>query len=368
MSDAALWLPLLAAALSALFTWLAIGYAHRREMLDHPERRRSHAIPTPRGGGVGIVVAALVVLVVVPFLAGHVDAPLRLLALGVGLLAVAGVGAWDDHRPLPALPKLLVHVAAAVLYVAAFGADVLSRSPWLAQAPSLLALGLLAGGLAVLVIVWSINLHNFMDGINGLLAWQAVFVFGALGLVALRSSDAAAAPALFALAAAAAAFLPFNFPRARVFMGDVGSGALGFLLAVAVIPGTQRGNFFAWLILDSAFLIDAAATLASRMAGGRRWYSAHREHLYQWLVRCGGSHARVVGLYALWNVLVALPAALLFVHGSEIYAAGAPTGGLQPPPLWIVAGVYVLGGVVWFAAKRWCRRNYRRLRARHASA
>jgi len=148
---------------------------------------------------------------------------------------------------------------------------------------------------------------------------------------------------MWVLAAATLGFLPFNFPRARVFMGDVGSGALGFLIATAIGIGIDFGLLIPSeaLILVSAFVIDASCTLVSRMLRGRRWYSAHREHLYQWLARTTSSHIRAVAVFTAWNVLIVIPALVIFeiTDGHEIAITGA---------------VYTLGIGAWLAGKRYC--------------
>ena len=206
--------------------------------------------------------------------------------------------------------------------------------------------------------MWSINLHNFMDGINGLLTCQAIFVFITLALLAgWRGADGAAG---LACAAACAGFLPFNFPHARVFMGDVASGVLGFLIGVAVLwfAVSPRMAAASGVVLCSAFVIDATCTLLSRMLRGRRWYSAHREHLYQWLARSGFSHAGVVALYIGWNLLVALPV-VCWMNRMPTYPMDP---GIAP-----AAGVYAFAVATWWYGKHWCLRQARE-RGRHAAA
>src|SRR5690606_26858709 len=151
-----------------------------------------------------------------------------------------------------------------------------------------------------------------------------------------------------ALVVAVLGFLPFNFPRARCFLGDVGSGALGIAVAALLIVAVARRALDPWtaLLLPIAFLTDAGLTLASRILLGRRWYTAHREHLYQWLVRRGRSHAGVSGLYAGFNLVVVLPAWLL-VAGGHVPSAVA---------LAVVAAIAAAG---WFAARHWLLRSAR---------
>ena len=207
--------------------------------------------------------------------------------------------------------------------------------------------------IAWLGCIWSINLHNFMDGINGLLATQAVFVCSTLGVLCLTSSPPHAL-VLFAWAAAALGFLPFNFPRARIFMGDVGSGTLGLMIAVGVLwqIAARHTAPSSGLIACSVFVTDATCTLLSRMLAGRRWYSAHREHLYQWLVRSGFSHAAVVMLYLCWNFAVVVPVLYLANRSGAAAADG-----------WIgLVIAYALATAAWVGGKRWCLRHARRQR------
>lgn len=349
--SAPLLLAIACALLSASVTWLSIRYAQRNALLDLPGQRRSHSVPTPRGGGIGIVAAVLFGLAITA-IGGH----LRVLCgwAAAAVVLVAAVGWIDDHRGLSARLRLLVHVAAVVvLYFPLFqfaaflsGAQMAGGggSTLVATPPVNHAVFFLAAIVFVLVNVWFVNLHNFMDGINGLLASQAIFVFLAMSWLVAGDSRSL----LLLCAAAVAGFLPFNFPRARVFMGDVGSGTLGLLIAGAVVLQllSFRGSPVSGLIACSAFLTDATCTLISRMLRGRRWYSAHREHLYQWLVRCGFSHARVVALYMGWNLFVVVPV---------LY--GVNRGGASLSPLdgvaWML-GVYALALLLWIVGKRAC--------------
>jgi UDP-N-acetylmuramyl pentapeptide phosphotransferase/UDP-N-acetylglucosamine-1-phosphate transferase len=358
--------PLASAAVSAALTEAAIRYARRRVLLDQPGQRRSHRVPTPRGGGMGIVAVALLLLGFFA-IAPTADMPrAQVLAALAGLVLVSLIGWWDDHRALPALPRLAVHALAALVLVGTLGVIfALAVGPFDAFGRIVVsAIGLILIG----IVVWSINLHNFMDGINGLLACQTVFVFGALGAVLCVDRGASAPPSelFFCLAAATLGFLPFNFPHARVFMGDGGSGAIGYLMVAGVLLVSPLALPL-WAILNSAFVVDATTTLVSRMANRRRWYSAHREHLYQWLVRSGFSHARVVGLYALWNLCFVLPCAILYVRAW----VATPPEGLNPvvaPPLWPVPCVYVCGLAMWWQGKRWCLRRVRAGRNGEGSA
>lgn len=277
MSELWLWCAshLIAAALG---TWLLRGYALRRRLLDQPGERRSHAIATPRGGGMAIVAAVLAGCGAACAL--WPTARPIVIWFAAGLVLVAGVGWWDDHRPLSARLRLLIHVAASAslgLLIARY-----SGNAW-------------DGVLGALASVVLINVWNFMDGINGLAASQAA-------LAALAFAAAVPAPwswAGLAVAASCLGFLPFNFPRARIFLGDGGSGALGYILAALLALGVVEGQvgwWIGWLPL-SAFLVDAGFTLLSRMLARQRWWEPHAQHVYQRLARRFANHVPVSAAY-----------------------------------------------------------------------
>lgn len=284
MQPAEMAVGLLAVALvAAALTAAARSYALRRQLLDQPGERRSHAIATPRGGGIAIVASQLLaymgVGVFFPAIAG------TLAVFSAGLAMVAGIGWWDDHRPLPALPRLGVHLVAGVL----LGALVWH---WTGDA--------FRTGFSVVLAVSLINIWNFMDGIDGLAATQALLACVAYAMLL----PAPVAGLALVLAAGVLGFLPFNFPKARIFMGDVGSGALGYLLAglVALGLGTKSAPWTLLLMPMAAFLVDAGLTLTGRVLRGERWMEAHTQHLYQRWVKSGRSHVAVTSGYALFAI------------------------------------------------------------------
>jgi UDP-N-acetylmuramyl pentapeptide phosphotransferase/UDP-N-acetylglucosamine-1-phosphate transferase len=333
MSDAvvATFAPIAFAALIAFLIALgvvraAIAYAHRRGMFDQPGQRRSHKLPTPRGGGIGIIVAvvptvAACLLYLQPSWALHV-----VITLLIATVLVALIGWWDDHRSLPVLPRFGVQVLA----VAMFAIMLLIHGPGWFWLP-----------LLVLAGAWSINLHNFMDGIDGLLAQQGIFVACGLAVLAWCVGQTALAGASSCVAAACLGFWCYNRSPARIFMGDVGSGSVGLLLFALSAMLWRVNGLLLWpaLILSSAFVSDATLTLLNRMLRGRRWYTAHREHLYQWIVRRGRTHAVGAAWYVGWNLLVAAPLAAL---------------AFKRPGMGLVACIvtYTISAIVWLVAKR----------------
>jgi UDP-N-acetylmuramyl pentapeptide phosphotransferase/UDP-N-acetylglucosamine-1-phosphate transferase len=306
-------------ALASFGTWVALGYARRRRLLDEPGERRSHAVATPRGGGIGITFALLVVAIAA-VLGGRAEWTATAFALA-GLLAVAGIGWVDDHRPLSPLSRLLVQCLAGMLLgLGLFALD--GRWGW-----ALLA----CAAVPVLVNVW-----NFMDGINGLASSQAL-VAGAT--LAVGDSEAGMAGAC--LAAACAGFLPFNFPKARIFLGDVGSGTLGYALAAAVLlvasaPDTPVLKGL-WVLLPlSAFLVDASLTLLGRMTRGEKWWQPHVSHLYQRWVRAGRSHAFVTASYGAFSFVAAILATILGKAGPLVVAGTVVTWLLLAVAVWVL--------------------------------
>ncbi len=318
-----------AAAVSALLTAATRHYALRRNLLDAPGRRRSHAMPTPRGGGLGPVLTILVAGVIWLGIKHRLDTSFAGCLAGLSL--VAAIGWLDDHRPLPASLRLPVHVAAAAL--AALGLLGMPSTP--AQS-----------GLLLIAIVWIaglINAWNFMDGIDGIATTQAILVTACVlaGGALFAWLDACWLAAGWVALGALIGFLPFNFPRARIFLGDVGSGALGFVIACLLLRAIVSGGM-QWplaLLPVSAFGIDAALTLGKRMGQLKAWWRPHREHLYQWLVRRGKSHRWVTIAYATWTLLACV---LTLVAAS----AGAILS------VWMTIAALSCACLLWLGARR----------------
>ncbi len=300
----------LIAALPAalLLTLLVRRYALAAQLLDLPNARSSHTTPTPRGGGLAIVV---VVLAGVPVLGLQNNLGMSaMLALWLGGAAVGGVGWLDDRFEVAAQWRLLVHLGAASLLIFLAGGAPALALPW-----GDWAWGLFGSVVLVLLTTWVLNLYNFMDGIDGIAGVEAVSVAGAVAALLwwLGEPGWAAISALVALASAG--FLVLNWSPASIFMGDAGSGFLGFTLAALLLLTAIATplNLWSWLVLLGAFIVDASITLLRRALRAERVHEAHRTHGYQHAARLLGSHQPVAVAVLLINLLWLTPWAVLTI-------------------------------------------------------
>lgn len=301
MSDFVIFL--IAFACSVFLTSLVRRYALRRGVVDIPNARSSHDVPTPRGGGLSIVVVFLGAVFLLGVV-GKLEARTALaIALGGG--TVAAIGFVDDHRHVPAFWRFIVQTIAAVLVLAALGG-----LPDIQLGNKVVDLGLTGDSLAVLFMVWFTNLFNFMDGIDGIAASEAICIAGGAFLLLLLRGGVDSA-LLVVLVASSLGFLVWNWPPAKIFMGDVGSAFLGFvLIAVAILTSLEGSvSIWSWLILGGAFIVDATFTLIARIIRRQDWVSAHRSHAYQKASRRFDSHGRVTTGVVFVNVFWLLPLA-----------------------------------------------------------
>jgi UDP-N-acetylmuramyl pentapeptide phosphotransferase/UDP-N-acetylglucosamine-1-phosphate transferase len=260
--------------LALLASWMVVALLIRTGVaslaLDYPNQRSLHVTPTPRLGGIGIAAG---VAAAWGYSAAAID-PLLLLALAL----LIGVSLLDDLKGVRVVSRFVIHLVSALLAVIA----TLRGDAWWAVA------------VAVLATAWMINLYNFMDGADGLAGGMTVIGFGSYGIAALAGGDFSFAALNLSVAMAALGFLFFNFPPARVFMGDVGTIPLGCLAAVFDIAGSLRGNWPWWfgILVFSPFIVDASLTLGKRLLRGALVWQAHREHYYQRLVQSGWGHKK----------------------------------------------------------------------------
>ncbi|KMO11584.1 glycosyl transferase [Methylobacterium platani] len=301
----------LAAALSAGLIVL-LRPLLQRYALARPNARSSHRVPTPQGGGIAVIAAAVAVVI------GLAGAPGgEIASLAAGALALALVGAVDDIRPLPVGLRLPLQAAAVVLVLAAAGGQLLPGIPlWLER------------GLAALAGLWFVNLTNFMDGLDWMTVAEMVPVLGAL--VAFGLAGHLPGPATLVAAALLGGllgFAPFNRPVARLFLGDVGSLPIGLLVAWLLYRLAGEGGLAAAILLPLYYLADATLTLGRRALAGEPVWQAHRSHFYQRATTNGRSVPFVVGaVFGVNLALALLAAATLAAPGWTIPLAALTLG------------------------------------------
>ena len=298
--------------LSAALTFQIRRSALHKQLLDIPNDRSLHTVPTPRGGGSAIVLvffAAVAALTAT----NSVETKNSIILIGCGAL-VALTGFLDDRQLLShARSRLALHFVAAVIAVSVFGG-----LPMLPVFGTDVSLGVFGGILATTYLVWLLNLFNFMDGIDGISGAEVVSVCGAAAFLIHRTThDYNIASLPLALAAATLGFLVFNWPPAKIFMGDVGSGFVGFIIGIfSLIAADSAGLLgWVWVILLGVFIVDATVTLIGRLFRKQKPHVAHRSHAFQHLALRFGSHKPVtIGVVAI-NLFWLFPIAFAVTAG-----------------------------------------------------
>lgn len=271
---------------SFLLTGLIRRYAKSRNIVDVPNERSSHAIPTPREGGLSIAATFLVGIWFVEPVSRSI-----LWSLVSSGIVVAGIGLWDDHSSIRARWRLLVHFLAALLAVFFLGGFVGSS-----LSSDSLNNALVVTGLVILSLVWLLNLFNFMDGIDGIAASEAIFISSSGALFCWLNGLEGLAIVSLIMAASTGGFLLLNWPPAKIFMGDVGSGFIGLMLGIIAYTSVlENVSIWIWVILFGIFFVDSGLTLIIRLIRGEKWHQAHCSHAYQNAARKWGHKSVTVG-------------------------------------------------------------------------
>jgi Fuc2NAc and GlcNAc transferase len=299
--------------LAFAMTYFMRAYALKKNIIDNPNERSSHSVPTPRGGGVAVVCSYLLALAVLIYsqqLTLHIG--LTLMAAG---FVIALLGFLDDHGHINSMLRLAVHFLVAIGVVISLGdfSEVTAFNG--------LQLGFIANIIAVLFLVWLLNLYNFMDGINGIASVEAITTVVSMAILYYVLNTALNSDILWLLAACVFGFLLWNFPKAKIFMGDACSGFLGLTLGILALIALKENLalFCAWIICLGVFVVDATYTLIKRVLSGYKMYDAHRSHSYQILSRKWGSHTPVTLAVAAINLLWLFPIAYLTVTQAWAY-------------------------------------------------
>lgn len=305
-----------------VLTAVLVGWLRPRllswKMLDLPDQRRQHAQPTPRGAGLAMTLVLALMLVMLSLVESFPVASMGavwLLVVGVGML-----GGFEDHRGLSVTLRLLAQFFLALVSLALMGLALTDAVTWL----------------LCLALVWSMNLHNFMDGSDGLTGLQGVWVGVGLALWYSVQGDHWPASVGVLLAGACGGLLLWNWPPAKVFMGDSGSLMIGAVVGWLLIWGYVNETLPWWLaaLSVSVFVVDTTATLLLRLSRGARWYTAHHDHAYQRLIAMGASHGQVLAGFLVLKVGLLVPV-ILGIWAQQLDA------------LLAVGGVYALLAVAW---------------------
>lgn len=317
---------LVAGVLSYLGCRAALRLAQRSGMIVQPGERQSHQVATPTGGGLGLILSLIVTSLGIQYFWPLSEFWWLYMVPGVVALSVAG---WfDDRHHVSSLLRLLVQLTVSFWLLG-----------FVCSQNSVSHIGMFAG--IIVAMIWLMNLYNFMDGSDGMAGFQGIFAGLVMAVLFFDGDQPAMALLSLTVVAVCAGFLPLNFPRARVFMGDVASVPLGFIFASLAVYGWHTGAISPVLsvLIMSVFVVDATLTLIARVFAGERWYTAHNQHVYQRLIAQGWSHSRVLFLYQSINVILVLPAIVLAAMYTQ-YAT-------------VTAGMTLLIlGACWYTADR----------------
>ena len=318
--------------ITLIATYVVRHYFYRHTILDIPNARSAHSLPTPRGGGFAFVVFFYISLAWFWY-RGDIHNPLFFALLG-GLI-VAFIGFLDDLYHVPPIWRISMHTVASIWGLSCLGG---LSSIWLGDATWSSSWLFLLG---VLTTLWVINLYNFMDGIDGIATVEGISV--ALSLCVLLKFHADILPVLYTLIAVLLGFLVWNWPPAKIFMGDIGSGFLGYIFAIMMWHTniTRALPLPVWFILFAVFLGDASFTLMHRLKRKKRWYDAHNEHLYQRLARTGMSHTQVTTGIFFINLAILLPAAKFYTKIPSFLLESLYAG-----------SIFLLCWIIWYTLLR----------------
>lgn len=296
---------------SFVFTFLFRKYAIKNNVLDVPNNRSSHSQPTPRGGGMAIVICFLGFLVFWYF-KGNIELKV-FLSISIAGAIIAFVGFLDDHKGLSAKVRIIFHFLAAILIVSSIGENsnikIFSHEfdmDWISKV------------IAVFFLVWALNMFNFMDGIDGLAASQAVFssfIMGVVLIIFYKNEEIAFIS--LAISGCSLGFLLWNFPPAKIFMGDAGSGFLGIMLGTLILLSMKIDQllFWSWAVVSGVFVVDSTVTILRRALSGAKIYEAHRSHAYQYASRKYKSHIIVTFSVLAINLLWLAPISYAIITG-----------------------------------------------------
>jgi len=317
----------LAPVFSYFITFWNIRWSLFLGIVDVPTKRSSHTDPTPRGGGMAIVFTFVLFMFI---LRRHLNVtPNFFWGLIINSALIAGLGFLDDLYTLRHIPRIIGWVVIA-LNSLSYGIELTSISiPFL----GVIEFGFLSPLVTFIWLIGMTNFYNFMDGIDGMAGFEALIVSGFLAGIAFLAGNTFIAIASILIFGSVLGFLPHNFPRAKLFMGDGGSNFLGYVFASLAVIGNQNEvgqiSLVIPVILLSMFLMDATITLIKRIPKGKDWLEPHRDHVYQRLIKLEYSHVQVTMLFTLLNIILGF-LALLYYQSDDLIALGLVLGAIVP--------------------------------------
>ncbi len=303
-----------------LFSRYLSDPAARLYVLDHPNQRSLHSESRPRNGGIAIISSFILGYTLIRFMVYQEIPGEAHIWSGLAILII--ISFIDDKSPLPPWQRFLVQTGAVVVLL--FGG--LAATNLTIPGLGLFEMGWFGPIFSALFVIWMMNLYNFMDGMDGFACGMGMFGFGFFALLGWMAGDLPFFSASLILAAANMGFLSVNFPapRARIFMGDVGSIPMGYLAAALALWGSGSGIFELWaaVMIFSPFIFDATLTLIRRGLQGKKVWIAHHSHCYQRLVQAGWSHKKTV-LYEYALMLLCGVGAVVLQHAQSTAIKGA---------------------------------------------
>ncbi|MCZ6804999.1 MAG: glycosyltransferase family 4 protein [Proteobacteria bacterium] len=286
---------------SFILTRFLIQFAKKKNIIDVPNDRSSHDKPTPRGGGLSISLSILIYLIVIIIIKEGLTTQNYSL-LGIGAVIISIIGILDDVKNLSATIRAFLYLSTSSIFIL-----LITKFTYISFQEIVFI------SVAILGITGLTNLYNFMDGADGIAGIQAIIAALPAGILFYVLNEYEFALLCFTLVASTTGFLIWNWPPARIFMGDVGSCALGFIFGGLIfITYLQKSiSINIWLVLLSFFIVDATLTLIKRVINRERWYQAHRSHAFQRYLQMGHSHTQLAITVSLFSVLILWPATFL---------------------------------------------------------
>ena len=295
---------------SLILTRYLIHFTIKKNILDIPNDRSSHDTPTPRGGGLSISLSIIVCVIYIIIREGTTVPYIPLLGLGVLIISIIGI--LDDVKNLSAATRAFLYLTTSsivILSVTKFTFISLQEIVFIS--------------VAILGVTWLTNLYNFMDGADAIAGIQAIAAAFPAGIFLYLLNEQEIALLCFTLVASTIGFLVLNWPPAKIFMGDVGSCALGFVFGGLIFINYLQNSLsiYIWLVLLSFFIVDATLTLFKRIFNREKWYQAHRSHAYQRYLQMGHSHKQLAIFVSLFSVVILWPATFFVykIPGIQFY-------------------------------------------------